>query len=124
MSEKDASLRFDWIDLTVEDAHAVKDFYSQVVGWTTSEMSMGDYADYCVHDAEGNVVGGICHARGENSSIPPVWMPYVTIRDIDVSLAKVRELGGEQVGDVRGAGDSKFCVIKDPAGAHLVLFQK
>ncbi|MBL4848131.1 MAG: hypothetical protein JKY65_21655 [Planctomycetes bacterium] len=32
-----------WVDLTVQDAPALRDFYEKVVGWTSSAHSMGDY---------------------------------------------------------------------------------
>ncbi len=35
-----------WIDLTVDDAGSVKDFYRQVVGWKTEDVDMGDYCDF------------------------------------------------------------------------------
>jgi predicted enzyme related to lactoylglutathione lyase len=63
-----------WIDLTVPNAEAVRDFYQQVTGWTASSVDMGGYADYCMSSAAGNMVAGICHARGVNAELPPVWM--------------------------------------------------
>ena len=35
-----------WIDMTVDDADGVRDFYKAVVGWETDDVSMGDYSDY------------------------------------------------------------------------------
>lgn len=49
-----------WLDLTVENADAVRDFYQEVVGWTTSGVDMGGYSDYCMcHSRSG---GRICRA--------------------------------------------------------------
>lgn len=31
-----------WIDLTLEDAPRMRDFYREVVGWTVDELSMGN----------------------------------------------------------------------------------
>jgi predicted enzyme related to lactoylglutathione lyase len=57
-----------WNDLTVENATEVKDFYTSVIGWTITEQTMGDYNDYNIHNATGEVMAGICHARGVNTS--------------------------------------------------------
>jgi len=38
-----------WFDLTVPDAPKLRDFYRDVVGWSSSEVVMGDYADFCMH---------------------------------------------------------------------------
>ena len=54
-----------WIDLTVPDAAAVRDFYQAVVGWTVSPVKMGDYDDFCMNPpSTGQPVAGVCHARG------------------------------------------------------------
>ena len=37
-----------WIDLTVENASDVKDFYQKVIGWEVEEMPMGDHSDYAM----------------------------------------------------------------------------
>jgi uncharacterized protein len=42
--------RIAWLDLTVPDASATRDFYRQVVGWSVQDVEMEDggerYADY------------------------------------------------------------------------------
>ena len=68
-----------WMDLTVDDADAVRNFYSAVVGWEPQDVSMGDYSDYCMAPpkdirADGHPVAGICHRRGANADLPPVWL--------------------------------------------------
>ena len=37
-----------WMDITVPEADGLRDFYKNVVGWTTMDISMGDYNDYCM----------------------------------------------------------------------------
>lgn len=114
-----------WTDLTVNNADAVRDFYQHVVGWHLQEINMGDYNDYCMVSPEDNVVrAGICHARGENASAPPAWIMYVNVADLDESIAAVIKGGGEVVNGPRAMGEtSRYCVIKDPAGAFCGLFQ-
>jgi predicted enzyme related to lactoylglutathione lyase len=113
-----------WIDLTVPDASKVRDFYCKVVGWTTSEVDMGGYADYCVHPPDGDPVAGICHARGTNAEMPPAWLIYITVADLNASLAKCRTLGGEVVTAVRDMGGyGRIAVVRDPAGAVCALIQ-
>ena len=77
-----------WIDLTVPDASAVRDFYQSVTGWTPSPVDMGGYQDFCMHPAgEAQPVAGICHARGHNEGLPPVWLVYITVDDLDHASA-------------------------------------
>jgi predicted enzyme related to lactoylglutathione lyase len=114
-----------WIDLTVPDAAALRDFYQDVTGWTPSPVKMGDYQDFCMHPpGEPQPVAGICHARGENAGLPPVWMMYITVGDLDQSLSRCEERGGKKLRPVQSMGASgRFCVIEDPAGAICALYE-
>lgn len=114
-----------WADLTVEHAEGVRDFYEAVVGWAPTALDMGGYADY-VMQAPGAPDGqaGICHARGANAKIPPVWLMYVIVADLHASIAACEARGGAVVNGPRGAGGgAQFAVIRDPAGAVLALYQ-
>jgi len=114
-----------WVDLTVENASATKDFYREVVGWTVTEVEMSGYSDYCVNEPQtGKTVAGICHARGKNAELPAAWLVYLTVGNLDQSVAKCIELGGEVISEPRGyGGEGRFCVIRDPAGAAVALFE-
>lgn len=112
-----------WRDLTVEDAESVRDFYKRVVGWESSPVEMGGYSDFTMHDADGDVVAGICHARGTNAGLPPQWLVYIVVADLDGSIAACEEAGGQVVNGPRGAGGGRMCVIRDPAGAVCALYQ-
>jgi hypothetical protein len=111
-----------WIDLTVPDAVAVKDFYTQVVGWQAEPHDMGDYHDFDIKSPEtGDVVTGICHARGSNANIPPQWIIYITAENVPESAQRVVDLGGKIVDGPRDMGGMEFCLIQDPAGAVAAL---
>lgn len=115
-----------WTDLTVPDGTGVKDFYEAVTGWTASPLDMGGYSDYVMMRPDGATpVAGICHARGPNAGMPPQWIMYVTVADLDASLAECTARGGEVIGAPRRAGpDARYCVIRDPAGAVCALYAK
>lgn len=117
--------RVAWVDLTVPDAAAERDFYRQVVGWGSAEVEMGGYSDFnMLQPGSGDVAAGICHARGVNAGLPPVWLVYVAVADLEASTARCRELGGAVVAGPSGMGSyGRYCVIRDPAGAHLALYE-
>ena len=76
-----------WVDLTVREAEPLRDFYSDVVGWRPEPVSMGEYSDFNMVDPTSGVpVAGVCHARGVNADLPPVWMVYFAVPDLDASL--------------------------------------
>ena len=122
--KKQAPGTIGWLDLTVPDAVAVRDFYTLVTGWTPSAVSMGSYQDFCMHAEGGEMVAGICHARGENADVPPVWLIYITVEDLEQSVKQCTENGGKLLSEIRSFGSQgSFCIIEDPAGAVVALFE-
>jgi predicted enzyme related to lactoylglutathione lyase len=111
------------LDLTIANADEVRDFYREVIGWTFDEYKFDDYSDYFMQAPDsGETVAGICHARGFNADQPPGWIPYVTVSDINASVARVVELGGKVLTPIKGdPGPGQFCVIEDPSGARIAL---
>ena len=115
---------FGWHDLTVADAPRLRDFYREVVGWTVEPLSMGDYDDYVMQDAQGTGVAGVCHARGANADIPPVWIHYVVVADLEESLEQVRRLEGRVLNGPREMpGQGRYAIVEDPTGAAMGLFE-
>lgn len=112
-----------WVDLTVADAARVRDFYKSVVGWTSAAVDMGGYDDWTMlTPSTGEAIAGVCHARGVNAGLPAQWLVYVTVADLDRSLARCAELGGAVIMEPRDmGGHGRVAVIRDPAGAVLAL---
>ena len=114
-----------WIDLTVPDAVAVRDFYRHVTGWTASGFDMGGYEDFCMNPPDASTpVAGICHARGSNAGLPPVWLIYIMVTDLDESIRRCTERGGKVLKPATNQGNQgRYCIIEDPAGAVAGLYQ-
>jgi hypothetical protein len=113
-----------WFDLTVKDAPKVREFYCKVVGWKASPVDMGGYEDFCMNrPADRRTVAGICHARGENAPLPPQWLLYINVANLDASLKRCRAARGKVLVNVRPLGEGRMAVIQDPAGAVVALFE-
>ena len=114
-----------WTDLTVPDAEPIRNFYSQVVGWSHEAVDMGGYADFNMNIPEnGETVAGICHARGENSQLPPQWLVYITVENLDMSLTSCKQMAGKILAPRKEMGKyGSYAVIQDPAGAVCALFE-
>ena len=111
-----------WTDLTVENAEEVSNFYKDVVGWSPEPVRMGDYNDFNMNrPGDGEATVGICHARGANANIPPQWLIYLTVENVEKSSKRCVELGGKIIDGPRSMGKDQFCVIQDPAGAVAAL---
>jgi predicted enzyme related to lactoylglutathione lyase len=113
------------VDLTTDIADDLREFYSAVMNWQTTPISMGEYDDYAMMSPNGaDWAGGICHRRGPNSDQPAGWMVYFRVGDLDHAIAQVVANGGLVIGDVRESGPgSRFAIIQDPSGATLALIE-
>jgi predicted enzyme related to lactoylglutathione lyase len=113
-----------WHDLTVERAEKIRDFYEAVVGWRAEPVEMDGYDDYNMISTEaGAPVAGVCHARGVNADLPAQWMMYIIVADVEESISKCKELGGEIIAGPKSMGEARYCVVRDPAGAVCGLYQ-
>lgn len=116
---------FDWADLTVPNASEIVNFYKDILGYNVDKVSMGDYDDYCLIDSSNVPVAGVCHGKGVNKDIPPFWIIYFKIDDLDKSLNSLLEKGGTKITEPKNMGDDiKYCIVKDPNGTPFALFEK
>lgn len=113
-----------WVDLTVDDAPQVRDFYKAVVGWDSTDVQMDKYNDYAmILPGTEQAVAGVCHKAGMNSDLPSRWLIYVIVKDIDQSIRACRANGGKVLVAARDLGQhGRFAVIEDPAGAAMALW--
>lgn len=111
-----------WQELTVANADKLRDFYREVVGWEIVSRDADGYQDYEVTaPGSGEHVASIAHARGEKTNIPPQWLLYVKVADVDASAEQCAAQGGEVIDGPRTMADGRICVIMDPAGAVMAL---
>lgn len=115
---------FCWNELSTTDAGAAKKFYAELFGW---EYKVGDVegAAYSEIMANGRPVGGIHEMGAEfGGNMPPHWMAYVAVDDVDASAKRAGELGGKVCvppTDIPNVG--RFSVINDPTGATISIIK-
>jgi predicted enzyme related to lactoylglutathione lyase len=124
MADESQVGKIGWIDISVDDATGLRDFYKHVVGWQSEDVSMGEYSDYSMlMPGSGEAVSGICHARGSNAELRAGWLIYIIVADVNASAASCKANGGKVVVEPRGLAGGQFCVIEDPSGATAALYQ-
>lgn len=102
----------------------MRKFYETVAGWIASPVNMGGYSDYTMSAVGAGPVSGICHKRGVNEGLPPVWMIYIAVADLEASTASCRQLGGKVLIEPQSPGHGfRYAVIQDPAGAVCALYE-
>ena len=116
---------FCWNELATRDVEKAKAFYTTLLGWTVTEMDMGPAGVYSMFMHGDKPVGGCFAMHGPQfEHVPPHWGSYIAVENVDASLAQAKELGAEVLGephDIPGIG--RMCVIRDPSGAVVSLFQ-
>lgn len=110
-------------ELITTDLTSAKEFYGELLGWTFTETKTIYGNPYLVIHREGTNVGGMMLKDGNvPDDVIPCWDTYITVDDIEASVKRVEELGGEVIlppTDIPKVG--RFCVIKDPQGISLNL---
>ena len=90
---------FSWADLGTVDAAAVKAFYAGLFGWEAEDVPAGDAGTYTMLRKDGREVAGMSELSAEmgEQGVPPHWLSYVTVEDVDATVARAEELGGAPV---------------------------
>jgi len=114
--ERQSVGRIAWLTLVVSDVSTTCRFYEQVVGWSTA--SAGVDGGFEMRRPDGVSAAEICHAGGDNVGIPPVWILSLPVDDLEKSLRRVREGGGEII---KGSTEAGHAVIRDPIGVCIAL---
>lgn len=120
-----SSGRFVWYELMTTDTKAAKAFYGKVAGYGTQDMPEMHYTMFTVDGSRG--------ARGlmelpedlRKMGVPPHWVGYVGVDDVDASTEKAKSLGATiQVAPQDIPTIGRFSVFSDPVGgAALALFK-
>lgn len=66
------------------------------------------YADFNMLGDDGEPAAGVCHARGVNVGLPPVWMIYLPVGDLAEVSAAYRRRGARSSGRCRGRVENTF----------------
>jgi predicted enzyme related to lactoylglutathione lyase len=108
-----------WNELHTTDPPAAIEFYEALVGYTHKSMDMGPGGTYhTLHHGETGRAGVTSHLAGA----APHWLPYVTMSDVDATIARARKAGGRipmSPEDIRGVG--RFGIVQDPTGATVAM---
>jgi predicted enzyme related to lactoylglutathione lyase len=110
-----------WNELHTTDLGGATSFYTDLFGWTTSDMDMGGGDPYRVVSVNDHGNGGI--STHNPPGAPPHWLVYFGTNDLEGSAAKVEELGGTVVQPPMDIGQgNRIAVAQDPQGAFFALY--
>jgi predicted enzyme related to lactoylglutathione lyase len=115
---------FCWNELMTPDPQKAQAFYTSLFGWTTVEHDMGGMT-YTVFMRGDKSLGGMMQTPADKvGQVPPHWMSYISVEDVDTSIEKAKTLGATVIMPKTTAGNMGcFAIIQDPTGAHISLWQ-
>lgn len=115
---------FVWNELATNNVKAAKDFYSKVFGWEFTDKKVDDMTYTMIKKGDKEFGGIWAIPEAQKDQIPPHWLAYILVENVEQSLEKARQNGATVIKPVQKAGDmGLFAVIKDPTGAHVALWQ-
>ena len=115
-----------WIDLSTTDVDSARTFYGSVFGWDFEENPTDQGAPYIMARKGEHAAAGMMQQQPAQAEmgIPPMWNTYVTVDDIDATVAKVDSAGGSVMMPPMQVMDAgSMAVVADPTGAVACMWQ-
>lgn len=112
-----------WHDCMTPDIERSVAFYTSLFGWTIQEWDAGQGAPYKMIRCGDETFGGFVHLD-PGAGLPPHWISYVHVDDLDAALRRVESNGGRvcvPATEIPTIG--RFSVIEDPTGGYISPFQ-
>lgn len=97
---------FIWNELATTDPDKAKAFYREIAGWTSEDVDVKNPREpakaggeaYTIWKAGDTMAGGMMEMQGSQwEGIPPHWLSYIQVDDVDAATAKVEPAGGAVV---------------------------
>ena len=110
--------KFVWHDLLTDDLQAAREFYGDVFGWTFKTKQA--YTQIYNQD---RLIGGMMHiTQADDTKAKAVWLPSISVSDVDMSLRYVKFKKGEVLkGPIDMKERGRGSLVSDPQGAQIVL---
>jgi uncharacterized protein len=106
-----------WNELATRDIDEAKAFYRAAFGWEGDTNAYGD-TSYTEWKLGGRTIGGMIAMNDEwPAEVPPQWMVYFAVEDVDAATRRVEELGGKVAVAPSDTPAGRFAVVNDPHGA-------
>lgn len=110
---------FVWRELMTTDLQKARGFYGELLGWTAEDTPMPT-GTYTVFKKEGVPLAGMMAMPPGATGMPPAWMSYCSVKDVDKTLEVATKNGGQVIMPAMDAAEvGRFAVLSDPTGGVL-----
>jgi uncharacterized protein len=115
---------FCWNELMTSDNLAAFKFYSGMFGWKIlNEMDMGPMGTYRIFGFGERQMGGMMNIP-QGNPMPPVWIFYTEVPDLDAALARATKKNAKVMnGPMEVPGGGRIAQLTDSQGAAFALHE-
>ena len=108
-----------WNELQSPDPDASASFYGELFDWGIAQFPGMTETYLAIKNGDANN-GAIRQLSAPG--VPPNWLAYFGVADIDSAIATAQELGGATMAGPIDIGMAKIAVIADPQGAVFAVY--
>ena len=112
-----------WADLNTPDPERAKAFYSGLLGWQITPGDKDPSGYLHIKNGE-HFIGGIPPAGCCPRGVPPHWLAYFQVDDVDAAANNAKEMRANLfMPPTTMEGVGRWSVIADPQGAVFAVFK-
>jgi predicted enzyme related to lactoylglutathione lyase len=114
---------FSWGELNARGVEEALRFYQRVFGWGVRTTDGGD-RPYHEFQLDGHsILGAMEIPTAVPAFVPPHWLIYFDVEDLDESADRARHLGAREVLGPMDFPGGRFALVTDPQGAMFGLLK-
>lgn len=110
-----------WHEVNTRDSKKAAEFYSRVFGLEARKLDAPGIEYMTLHKGDKTACGVLQMNEQWPASLPPHWMAYFAIENVDAAIEKVKELGGMMHVPPFETPYGRQSVVTDPFGAAFTL---
>lgn len=114
---------FGWAEVNTADAERARSFYTELFGASSSGVENPTTTYYGL-SKDGETFAGILQMTEEWAGIPPHWMVYFEVDDIDSAVGRAKECGGAVAVEPFDTPLGRIAVVGDRGMAPFSLLQR
>jgi uncharacterized protein len=106
------------LELHTADLSGARSFYSELLGWRPELIEAAERS-YLALDLGEGPTGGIVECGTERA----LWLPYVSVPEVDSATERAEELGGSVLLEPREGPAGWRSVVRAPDGGEIAFWQ-
>jgi predicted enzyme related to lactoylglutathione lyase len=110
-----------WSEVMVHDQPRALAFYRRVFGYTVDDLSAAGFAYAAVQLDDAAVAGVGGYSAQAGADAPAAWTVYFGVRDADLAVARVVELGGRVLSPPADSTFGRIAIVAGPFGEVFAL---